>query len=213
MLSFAGILALFASGATYQLWPPSIVRYILPAGVDSSADNQPTVSVENFISSSEDLTGSAWTDPLGNTTVNSATTVTWDVAGLGLRQNMSIGLLTGRKFTVRFKARSISGITSLSLDLADESTNVITIDSTLKDYSFTSSTNFTGKTLLYLDVFTTQTGQIEFTDIQVEEVTGQSNTNPSEYVEDASELCTVKSGRKNMPIIAKIIPNINVIVK
>lgn len=148
--------------------------------------------VENLMSYSEDITNAFWTAVLATKT--DAQTVTFTSAGNGgalLGAKTGLAAILGRRFVMRaeLKVPSGSGTATLRITNADG-----TFEAFLKQVNLTTS----WQTFSLGGVFATSTGTgvraqitsqvgdtaqvVNIRKIQLEEVTGQSNQNPSEYV-------------------------------
>ena len=134
-----------------------------------------------LISNSENI--SSWTT-VGSVTINSATSVSFDATGSGnlIRASLvSAWSIAGGDITIRFRAK---GSGTLYFDVKNTSTGSVTLVDDGEYHTY--SRAFTGATIAagaWLDFYVTDVAKtVDITDVQVEEVTGQANQNPSEYV-------------------------------
>ena len=151
--------------------------------------------VENLITASEDMTNAAYAIESA-AVVDSATQATFDGTTDGtVKQTVTItddgSGAGGRTFVfsvnVRLVSGTISGDSALKIRIAgDAITNSdqnigSSVTSTAQRFSVTASTDAAG-TFVVPRVMWDDAGVLEITKWQLEEVTGQTNQNPSEYV-------------------------------
>lgn len=131
--------------------------------------------------SSEDLTNATWLAVSGFTKVNATQLDT--AAGANILRNNTTFLTANRVFRVSLDAYIVSGATSgtLTIDIGNAYAASVTIDTAVKRYSVLFSV--TALTNQWVDFEWTGGGvRLSLTRFQLEDVTGQSNQNPSEYV-------------------------------
>ena len=146
--------------------------------------------VENLLTASEDLTDSAWLANQSATRDDADTVTLAAIQYSGIRQAHIPGADYANK-TYRMSADItwVSGDTDLSMQI-DNDFEAITVSATTKRFSITGS--FSGAATRYVyPVLNRSTSPTEtvvkITNVQLEDVTGQTNTNPSEYVSTGVE--------------------------
>jgi hypothetical protein len=141
--------------------------------------------VANLISTkSEDLTNGAWGFSAVGATVVDATHITFP-SQFSNRRN-AVPTVAGNLYRLTFDLQVISGNTALAAFHETSATadfTLFTADNTLRRYSFTFLGKLGGGSVMcgIQDRNAAGFGQIFITRFQVEDVTGQSNQNPSEY--------------------------------
>lgn len=134
-------------------------------------------------SNSENLTQGTWVGAGAlPTTVNSATTMTFGAQFQNLGKQ--INTVSGNTYRFTFDVRWISGNTALHFVYNNGGTfTALTITPTTQRVSVLFTSTFTGADRIGLqDRNAAGFGQVYYTRYQVEDVTGQSNQNPAEYV-------------------------------
>lgn len=146
--------------------------------------------VENLITASEDMTNGAYT-AINSATVDSATQATFDGTTDG-RVNQAITITDdgsgagGRTFAFSVEVKLISGSTT-AVDIALQGDALSGIRTTISPtseyvrYSVSASTDAAG-TQVIPRIFCNDAVTLGITKWQLEEVTGQTNQNPGEYV-------------------------------
>ena len=147
--------------------------------------------VENLLTASEDMTNAAYADALG--AVSAATTTVFDGTTNGqVYQNVTItddgSGASGRTFVFSVDIALVSGsLTNVTVAIEGNaitnSETAITgsITTTAQRFSHTAVTDAAGTVVTPL-VYCDDAATLSITNWQVEEVTGQANQNPSEYV-------------------------------
>lgn len=137
--------------------------------------------VHNILRHSENLLDATWT--VVNVTKVDAQTITFNSAFAFLAQLVSIE--NGHQYRVSFDIQNIDGNNMVRVAMLNtvETPIDVSIDNTFRRYSvlFTATSTSTNN-LQIQDTLPSGHGSIIFTNIQIEDVTGQSNKNPSDYV-------------------------------
>jgi hypothetical protein len=144
--------------------------------VQATSANRPIYGIEpqggrrNLLTFTEQLDNVNWTKLTGVTAT--ATQVTFASGGATEVLRRFFSFASGQAYTVSFDARSISGNTSLSLDLSNVETQSVTLTTTSQRFTWT-TTPAAART--WLDFQLGGAGVIELTNIQFE--TGSTATN------------------------------------
>jgi hypothetical protein len=124
---------------------------------------RPTVSARvNGLVATEDLTSASWTK--GSGVSATATTLTFTTGGATQFVRQPVVFTSGITYKILVRARSISGNTSLSLDLENAQTNAFTLTSALQNFEWVV---LASGNRAWLDIQLGGAGSIEITAIDV----------------------------------------------
>lgn len=142
--------------------------------------------VENLTSYSENLQGAGWTVIGTGVSVTSATAVSFSTKASTSAVQYASTIFDGKAgqtITWRIEASGSGNIVvRISNGVDDVLDQTITLSSVPKVYSATKTFNATTASNSYFRFYSLTADAATITKIQVENVTGQSNQNPSEYV-------------------------------